>query len=75
LQGEALEKEKQDRAVDDEKIQKELKHFAVGGLRISAAGVAYLLLGLIMSTASVELADFFTVKPPLYIHIDDYNFP
>jgi hypothetical protein len=75
LQSEALEKEKQARADDDEKIRRRLSEFAVGGLHISAAGIVCLLVGLIMSTASVELANFFAVEAPLRMHINDYDFP
>jgi hypothetical protein len=55
----ALEQEKQDRAKVDEDIREKLKTSAVGGLHISAVGVAWLSVGVIMSTGSIELAHLF----------------
>jgi hypothetical protein len=52
----ALEQEKQDRANVDEDIREKLKTSAVGGLHISAVGVVWLFVGVIMSTGSIELA-------------------
>ena len=54
----ALERESLVRANHDNAIDEKLEVAQVGGLHISAAGVAWLVLGVIMSTASVEWALF-----------------
>jgi hypothetical protein len=74
-QADALDQEKQARADDDKYLRETLSTLAVGGLSISAAGIVCLIVGVIMSTASVELAHCFAVTAPLHIHIAGSDVP
>jgi hypothetical protein len=68
-QANALAQEKQARVDDDKHTRETLHVLATGGLSISAAGIVCLVVGVIMSTASMELADWFEVRAPLHVHI------
>jgi len=52
----ALKREEQARQEEDMKIRGKLEATATGGFYISASGVALLLVGIILSTASFEIA-------------------
>ena len=56
---EALDQEKQTRAEDDRAIREKLADAQVGGLHVSAMGVTWLLIGLVLTTGSIEFAHWF----------------
>jgi hypothetical protein len=53
---ERLDQEMQARTVGDQDIRNILAISETGGLSLSVAGIVFLIVGLVMSTASVELA-------------------
>jgi hypothetical protein len=53
---EALDQEKQTRARSDQQISNKLEVAQVSGLHVSMMGVVWLVVGVIMSTSSIELA-------------------
>ncbi len=55
-QSNALEEERQVRSREDQLVSAKLKTTETGGLHVSAMGVFLLLIGVILSTASVELS-------------------
>jgi hypothetical protein len=55
---EALKNEEQTRQTEDNSIHKKLETTGTGGVHISAIGASCLFVGVILSTASVEIAKF-----------------
>jgi hypothetical protein len=53
---EALDQERRVRAKDDEGIQARLKAAETGGLHVTLAGLVWLLLGVVLTTLSQEIA-------------------
>ena len=54
-----LESERNERAVEDSSIQGVLEEASAGGLHVDLIGVAWLFIGLILGTASPEIAMLF----------------
>ena len=52
----ALDKERQDRMVEDSRIASKLETSGTGGLHISAVGALWLVVGVIFGTGSSEIA-------------------
>ena len=52
----ALKSEEQQRQLEDDAIRDKLEATGTGGVHISAIGAAWLLVGVILSTAAVEIA-------------------
>jgi hypothetical protein len=52
----SLKREEQTRQAEDTTIRETLKTTATGGVHISAIGASWLFLGVILSTASIEIA-------------------
>jgi hypothetical protein len=59
-----LRKERLLREKEDEETRKKLDLSQTGGLSISAMGLVWLVSGVIMSTASTEIAKFFMYTSP-----------
>jgi hypothetical protein len=55
-QSTALEREKQERSLQDQELSAKLEATETGGLHISAMGALWLFIGVTFSTASVEIA-------------------
>ena len=60
---ERLDQEMQTRTVGDQDIRDRLAISETGGLSLSVAGIVFLIVGLVMSTASVELANILQENP------------
>jgi hypothetical protein len=54
-----LKQEEQLRATEDRTIREQLEATATGGIHISAMGTAWLFFGIILSTASQEISQWF----------------
>ena len=52
----ALDQERQTRTHEDEETRKMLEDAQVGGLHVATIGVLWLLIGLLLTTGSVEFA-------------------
>ena len=55
---EVLKKEEQGRQAEDNVIREKLEATGTGGVHISAIGASWLFVGVVLSTASVEIAGF-----------------
>ncbi len=55
--GEALRNEEQIRQAEDTVIRKRLEATGTGGVHISAIGASWLFVGVVLSTAGVEIAE------------------
>jgi hypothetical protein len=55
LQREALQSESRSRESADKTLQRQLEEFAAGGLHLEAIGLFWILLGVSLATASVEI--------------------
>lgn len=55
---EALKIERQERHAEDNAIRENLEATGTGGVHISAIGASWLFVGVILSTAGVEIAEF-----------------
>jgi hypothetical protein len=58
-QTESVKQEKLAQTMETEAIRQKLEAVQVGGLHISAIGVVWLVVGVCMSTSSIELAKWF----------------
>jgi hypothetical protein len=54
----ALRREEQTRQEEDRAIREKLETTGTGGVHISAIGASWLLVGVILSTAAIEIAEF-----------------
>lgn len=54
----SLESERQERIAEDDLIHKKLEDVGTGGLHLSAIGAFFLIVGVILSTAGIEIAEF-----------------
>jgi len=54
---EALKNEEQQRQAEDNSIRAKLEATGTGGVHISAIGVSWLFVGVVLSTAGVEIAE------------------
>lgn len=54
----ALKKEEQTRQSEDNSIRNKLEATGTGGVHISAIGASWLFIGVVLSTAGVEIAEF-----------------
>ena len=55
---EALKNEEQSRQTEDRSIREKLEATGTGGVHISAIGASWLFVGVILSTAGIEIAEF-----------------
>lgn len=55
---EALKNEEQQRHAEDNSIREKLEATGTGGVHISAIGASWLFVGVVLSTAAVEIAEF-----------------
>lgn len=55
---EALKKEEQTRQAEDNAIREKLEATGTGGVHISAIGASWLFVGVVLSTAGLEIAEF-----------------
>ncbi len=55
---EALQKEEQTRQTEDNAIREKIEASGTGGVHISAIGALWLFVGVVLSTAGVEIAEF-----------------
>ena len=55
---EALKNEEQARQTEDHAIREKLEATGTGGVHISAIGASWLFVGVILSTTSIEIAEF-----------------
>ena len=55
---EALKNEEQSRQTEDRAIREKLEATGTGGVHISAIGASWLFVGVILSTAGIEIAEF-----------------